>query len=114
MQGSSEIAAHAEVLDMLISLLENAAGDLALLVAASVYRFVICTPCLGRKEWLSATALHAFCALRQSLLPNTANSSNTRDCDPRLLHAQGHCSSNLYIGADCKHLQLVNPAATNL
>lgn len=39
-QGSSEFAAHIEVLSMLISLLDHATADLALLVAASVYRLV--------------------------------------------------------------------------
>lgn len=39
-QGSGDVAAHVEVLNMLIALLDHATGDLALLVAASVYRLV--------------------------------------------------------------------------
>ena len=75
---------------MLVSLLENAAGDLALLVAASIYRLIIFTPCLAERM------AHAVCTLRQYLSVKTANSSNTIGGVPQCQHAGGHSSSNLH------------------
>ena len=51
---------------MLASLLENTAGDLALLVAASVYRLVICTPCLAK---IMAQCNRFACTLRSVVIP---------------------------------------------
>lgn len=89
-QDSSDSAAHVEVLNELVSLLENAAGDLALLVAASVYRLVISTPCLAERMAQGSRFACTMCTEAGPVCKDSKQQQQHEGWCSLYLHALGH------------------------